>query len=91
VVDLLTKEMGLQVISAAPTKSMAALMDVFNGRISFSKSPSAGSQTWIDEIDLEQQQIAEVYEEHRRNTVRDATVKFELANPFKTNIGVAAA
>lgn len=90
VVDFLTKEMGFQVICAAPTKSMAALMDVFNRRISFSKSPSAGSQTWIDEIDLEQQQIAEVYEEHRRNTVRDATVKFELANPFKTNIGVAA-
>jgi hypothetical protein len=82
--------MGFQVICAAPTKSMAALMDVFNRRISFSKSPNAGSQTWIDEVDLEQQRIAEVYEEHRRNTVRDVTAKFELANPFKTDVGEAA-
>jgi uncharacterized protein YPO0396 len=90
VIDFLTKEMGFQVICAAPTKSMAALMDVFNRRISFSKSPNAGSQTWIDEMDLEQQRIAEVYEEHRRNTIRDVTAKFELANPFKTDIGEAA-
>jgi energy-coupling factor transporter ATP-binding protein EcfA2 len=81
VIDFLTREMGFQVICAAPTKSMAALMDVFNRRISFSKSPQAGSQTWIDEADLEQQRIAEVYEEHRRNTIRDAIVKFDLANP----------
>jgi PAS domain-containing protein len=90
VIEFLTKEMGFQVICAAPTKSMAALMDVFKRRISFSKSPSAGSQTWIDEMDLEQNRIAEVYEEHRRNTIRDVTAKFELANPFQTSIGEAA-
>jgi energy-coupling factor transporter ATP-binding protein EcfA2 len=90
VIDFLTKEMGFQVICAAPTKSMAALMDVFNRRISFSKSPNAGSQTWIDEMDLERNRIAEVYEEHRRNTIRDVTAKFELANPFQTGIGEAA-
>jgi hypothetical protein len=90
VIDFLTKEMGFQLICAAPTKSMAALMDVFNRRISFSKAPTAGSQTWIDEVDLEQELIAEIYEEHRHNTVRDVTAKFELANPFKTDIGVAA-
>jgi energy-coupling factor transporter ATP-binding protein EcfA2 len=90
VIDFLTKEMGFQLVCAAPTKSMAALMDVFNRRISFSKAPTAGSQTWIDEVDLEQQRIAEIYEEHRRNTVRDVKAKFELANPFKTDIGVAA-
>jgi energy-coupling factor transporter ATP-binding protein EcfA2 len=90
VIAFLTKEMGFQLVCAAPTKSMAALMDVFNRRISFSKSPSAGSQTWIDEMDLEQQRIAEVYEEHRRNTVRDVKAKFELANPFKTDVGEAA-
>ena len=60
-------EMGFQLICAALTKSMAALMDVFNRRISFSKAPTAGSQTWIDEVDLEQERIAEIYEEHRRN------------------------
>ena len=90
VIDFLTKEMGFQLICAAPTKSMAALMDVFNRRISFSKAPTAGSQTWIDEVDLEQERIAEIYEEHRRNTVRDVKAKFELANPFKPGIGVAA-
>ena len=41
-------------------------------------------------MDLEQQRIAEVYEEHRRNTVRDVKAKFELANPFKTDVGEAA-
>ncbi|MFQ3451775.1 SbcC/MukB-like Walker B domain-containing protein [Bradyrhizobium sp. UFLA01-814] len=90
VIDFLTKEMGFQLVCAAPTKSMAALMDVFNRRISFSKTPAAGSPTWIDEVDLEQQQIAEIYEKHRRNTVADAQTKFELANPFKTDIGEAA-
>jgi hypothetical protein len=90
VIDFLTKEMGFQLICAAPTKSMAALMDVFNRRISFSKAPAAGSPTWIDEVDLEKQRIAEIYEEHRRNTVRDVKAKFELANPFKTDIGEAA-
>lgn len=90
VIDFLTREMGFQVICAAPTKSMAALMDVFNRRISFSKSPQAGSQTWIDEADLEQQRIAEVYEEHRRNTIRDATVKFDLANPPENTVREAA-
>jgi len=90
VIDFLTKEMGFQLICAAPTKSMAALMDVFNRRISFSKAPAAGSPTWIDEVDLEQQRIAEIYEQHRLNTVRDVKAKFELANPFKTDIGEAA-
>ena len=90
VIDFLTKEMGFQLVCAAPTKSMAALMDVFNRRISFSKSPAAGSQTWIDEVDLEQEKIAEVYEEHRRNTIQEVTAKFELANPFETGIGEAA-
>lgn len=90
VIDFLTKEMGFQLVCAAPTKSMAALMDVFNRRISFSKTPAAGSPTWIDEVDLEQQKIAEIYEEHRRKTVEDAQMKFELANPFKTDVGVAA-
>ena len=89
-VGFLTKEMDFQLICAAPTKSMAALMDVFNRRISFSKAPAAGSPTWIDEVDLEQQRIAEIYEEHRLNTVRDVKAKFELANPFKTDIGEAA-
>ena len=46
VIDFLTKEMGFQVICAAPTKSMAALMDVFNRRISFSKFISTPCQTF---------------------------------------------
>jgi energy-coupling factor transporter ATP-binding protein EcfA2 len=86
VIDFLTKEMGFQVICAAPTKSMAALMDVFNRRISFSKSPEAGSQTWIDEVDLDQERIEEIYEEHRRNTVREVTAKFDLANPVEHDV-----
>jgi hypothetical protein len=55
VLDFLTKEMGFQVICAAPTKSMAAIMDAFNRRISFSKSPEAGSLSWIVEKDLDQE------------------------------------
>lgn len=90
VIAFLTEEMGFQLICAAPTKSMAALMDVFNRRVSFSKAPTAGSQTWIDEVDLEQERIAEIYEEHRRNTIRDVTAKFELANPTEKEIGEAA-
>jgi hypothetical protein len=91
VIDFLTREMGFQVICAAPTKSMAALMDVFNRRISFSKSPEAGSQTWIDEVDLDQERIEEIYEEHRRNTIREVTAKFDLANPVEHDlVGEAA-
>lgn len=81
VLDFLTKEMGFQVICAAPTKSMAAVLDAFNRRISFSKSPDAGSFAWIVEKDLDQERIEEIYEEHRRKTVSDVKAKFTAENP----------
>jgi energy-coupling factor transporter ATP-binding protein EcfA2 len=90
VIDFLTKDMGFQVICAAPTKSMSALMDVFNRRISFSKSPTAGSQTWIDEVDLEQDRIAEIYAEHRRKTIEEVNAKFNLAHPAENPVEEAA-
>lgn len=81
VLDFLTKEMGFQVICAAPTKSMAAVLDAFNRRISFSKSPDAGSFAWIVEKDLDQERIEEIYEEHRRKTVSDVKARFTAENP----------
>ncbi|WP_442548403.1 SbcC/MukB-like Walker B domain-containing protein [Bradyrhizobium ottawaense] len=90
VLDFLTKEMGFQVICAAPTKSMAAILDAFNRRISFSKSPDAGSFAWIVEKDLDQERIEEIYEEHRRKTVSEVKAKFALANPVGDVIDEAA-
>jgi hypothetical protein len=90
VLDFLTKEMGFQVICAAPTKSMAAVLDAFNRRISFAKSPEAGSLAWIVEEDLDQERIEKIYEEHRRRTIHDVKVKFDLENPIEDAMDQAA-
>lgn len=77
VLDFLSRDMGFQVICAAPTKSMAAVMDAFDRRIAFAKSPEPGSQSWIDEMDLNQSKVEELYEAHRRATIQQTVLDFE--------------
>lgn len=81
VIDFLSRDMGFQVICAAPTKSMAAVMDAFDRRIAFAKSPEPGSQSWIDETDLNQQKVRELYETHRKATMEQTVLDFERENP----------
>lgn len=81
VLDFLSRDMGFQVICAAPTKSMAAVMDAFDRRIAFAKSPEPGSQSWIDEMDLHQEKVRELYEMHRQATMKQTVLDFERENP----------
>lgn len=81
VLDFLSRDMGFQVICAAPTKSMAAVMDAFDKRVAFAKSPEPGSQSWIDEIDLNQAKVLELYNAHRQVTIEQTTLDFERDNP----------
>ncbi|TIN49353.1 MAG: hypothetical protein E5Y32_02075 [Mesorhizobium sp.] len=77
VLRFLTEDMRLQVICAAPTKSMAALLDSFDKRVSFAKSPEPRSLSWIDEVDIDQERVRAIYEAHRRNTAERVTAEFE--------------
>lgn len=81
VLSFLVNDMGLQVVCASPTKSMAALMDVFDKRISFAKSGTAGAQSWIDEADLDQERVKAIYEQHRRGTIEKTTALFDRTHP----------
>lgn len=84
VLSFLINDMGLQVVCASPTKSMAALMDVFDKRISFAKSGIAGTQSWIDEVELDQERVKAIYEEHRRGTIEKTTAQFNRTHPSGT-------
>lgn len=84
VLSFLINDMGLQVVCASPTKSMAALMDVFDKRISFAKSGIAGTQSWIDEVELDQERVKAIYEEHRRGTIEKTTAQFDRTHPSGT-------
>lgn len=91
VLKFLTDDMGLQVVCAAPTKSMAALLDSFDKRVSFAKSPEPRSLSWIDEVDIDQQRVREIYEAHRRSTVDRVTAEFERTQVNAGTIEAAAA
>ncbi|WP_192180320.1 SbcC/MukB-like Walker B domain-containing protein [Mesorhizobium amorphae] len=91
VLRFLTEDMRLQVICAAPTKSMAALLDSFDKRVSFAKSPEPRSLSWIDEVDIDQERVREIYEAHRRNTVERVTAEFEISQVAASAAEAAAA
>lgn len=91
VLKFLTDDMGLQVVCAAPTKSMAALLDSFDKRVSFAKSPEPRSQSWIDEVDIDQERVHEIYDAHRRNTVERVTAEFERSQVDSGTVEAAAA
>lgn len=91
VLKFLTDDMGLQVVCAAPTKSMAALLDSFDKRVSFAKSPEPRSLSWIDEVDIDQERVHAIYESHRRTTIERVTAEFERTQVPPPAIEAAAA
>jgi len=82
VIDFLSQTIGLQLVISAPSKSTAAVLDIFDKRIGFAKSPEAGSQSWISEANLDRAKIEAIYDRHRRETEARAVEAFDRANPL---------
>jgi len=72
------KELGLQIVCAAPTRSMAAVLDEFDTRINFSRYQTAsGDSSDVNVIDLDKTRVRALYETHRENVSAKATAAFE--------------
>jgi hypothetical protein len=76
------KDLGLQIVCAAPTRSMAAVLDAFDTRINFSryKTPS-GDCSDVNVINLDQARVRALYEEHRAAVSASATATFKKGEP----------
>ena len=76
------KELGLQIVCAAPTRSMAAVLDEFDARINFSKYKTAsGDRSDVNVVDLHVARVRELYEEHRKTITAGAAAKFDKEEP----------
>lgn len=74
------KDLGLQIVCAAPTRSMAAVLDEFGTRINFSKYTTAnGDRSDVNVINLNSVRVRKLYDTHRRNVAKDAAAAFEKA------------
>jgi hypothetical protein len=72
------KELGLQIVCAAPTRSMAAVLDEFDVRINFSTYVTpGGDRSDVNVINLDQARVRDLYEAHRGAVSEDATASFE--------------
>ena len=72
------KELGLQIVCAAPTRSMAAVLDEFDTRINFSKYETAnGDRSDVNIIDLNNARVRALYDAHRKSVEARATAAFE--------------
>jgi hypothetical protein len=72
------KELGLQIVCAAPTRSMAAVLDEFDVRINFSKyATQAGERSDVNVINLDQARVKTLYDAHRKVTTDKARASFE--------------
>ena len=72
------KELGLQVVCAAPTRSMAAVLDEFDTRINFSKYETAqGDRSDVNVIELNTARVKERYDAHRRAVEEKAADTFD--------------
>jgi len=72
------KELGLQIACAAPTRSMAAVLDEFDTRINFSKYETAsGDRSDVNIIDLNNARVRALYGAHRNAVAESATAAFE--------------
>jgi hypothetical protein len=72
------KELGLQIACAAPTRSMAAVLDEFDTRINFSKYETAsGDRSDVNVIDLNNARVRALYGAHRNAVAESATAAFE--------------
>jgi len=76
------KDLGLQIVCAAPTRSMAAVLDEFDTRINFSryKTPS-GDCSDVNVINLDQARVRALYEDHRAAVSTTAAATFEKGEP----------
>lgn len=82
------KELGLQIVCAAPTRSMAAVLDEFDTRINFSRyQTAAGDCSDVNVIDLDKTRVRALYETHRDNVSSKATAAFEKNEPPVRVIG----
>jgi energy-coupling factor transporter ATP-binding protein EcfA2 len=72
------KELGLQIVCAAPTRSMAAVLDAFDTRINFSHYKTAsGDRSDVNVINLDQARVETLYEAHRKAVSATAVAAFE--------------
>jgi energy-coupling factor transporter ATP-binding protein EcfA2 len=76
------KELGLQIVCAAPTRSMAAVLDEFDTRINFSRyQTTAGDCSDVNVINLEKARVRALYETHRAAVSNTAAATFEKSEP----------
>ncbi|UPK05917.1 SbcC/MukB-like Walker B domain-containing protein [Bradyrhizobium sp. 170] len=76
------KELGLQIVCAAPTRSMAAVLDEFDTRINFSRYQTAsGDSSDVNVIDLDKARVRALYETHRENVSAKAEAAFKENEP----------
>jgi hypothetical protein len=76
------KELGLQIVCAAPTRSMAAVLDEFDTRINFSKYKSpAGDRSDVNVIRLDSERVRTLYDAHRDAVSAAAAARFEKEDP----------
>ena len=74
------KDLGLQIACAAPTRSMAAVLDEFDTRLNFSKYETAsGDRSDVNVIDLNNARVRQLYEAHRAAVTESAAAAFEKA------------
>ena len=76
------KDLGLQMVCAAPTRSMAAVLDEFDTRINFSRyhTPN-GDCSDVNVINLDKARVRTLYEAHRADVSTTAAAAFEKAEP----------
>ena len=75
------KDLGLQVVCAAPTRSMAAVLDEFDTRINFSKfATQGGDRSDVNVINLHQDRVRALYDAHRAAVTKGATAAFSQAD-----------
>ena len=75
------KDLGLQVVCAAPTRSMAAVLDEFDTRINFSKYATlGGDRSDVNVINLHQDRVRALYDAHRAAVTKGAIAAFSEAH-----------
>src|SRR5262249_32954057 len=76
------KELRLQIVCAAPTRSMAAVLDEFDTRINFSRYQTvAGDCSDVNVINLDQSRVRALYDTHRETVAAKAAATFEKNEP----------
>jgi uncharacterized protein YPO0396 len=78
------KELGLQIVCAAPTRSMAAVLDEFDTRINFSRyHTTEGDCSDVNVVNLEKARVRALYETHRAAVSNAAAATFEKNEPVR--------